>query len=199
MGRRSLLRILGLATLIGMPLIAWIISCVADLNFSLKEWFFPDNLGVQILIGLGYGVLVGFLASKISEQKFMTSVRERYEKIFSGIHITWFDVFFISICAGIGEEILFRFAAQSLIGIWLSAILFVAIHGYLNPKDWRISVYGLFMTVAAAGFGYFTVKYGLLTAIISHSVVDIYLLCQVKMDDKKPNFESVEYDQDTEH
>ena len=58
------------------------------------------------------------------------------------------------------------------------------------PKDWRISVYGVFMTVAAAGFGYLTIKVGLLSAMVAHSVVDIYLLAQLKLEEKTPTFET---------
>ncbi len=181
-----------------MPFLAWIVTLIFDLEFDLLKWFTPKNWISQVGVGVVYGIFIGYIASKITELRFMDSVRTRYKSLFERLELTWFDVFFISISAGIGEEILFRFALQSLIGIWLAAIVFVAVHGYLNPKDWRISVYGLFMTVAAAGFGYFTLQFGLLSAIVAHAVVDIYLLSQIKIEDKTATFESID-DQDSEH
>jgi len=184
--RIKLIRILGLATLLGMPLLAWLISWVFDLDFDLHAWFFPKNGLIQSIVGVAYGVIVAAIASWITSRKFMEKVRSKYARLFLGINFSWFDVFFISICAGVGEEILFRFALQSLTGIWIAAIIFVAIHGYLNYKDWALSVYGLYMVVASAGFGYMAVKWGLLSAMIAHATVDIYLLTQVKLEEDKP-------------
>ncbi|MFK7756156.1 MAG: CPBP family intramembrane glutamic endopeptidase [Flavobacteriales bacterium] len=185
---RKRIRILALVTLVVMPLIAWLLAWIFSLNFDLLAWFLPENWLENIGVGVVYGVVIAAVASGITELRFMTQVANRYQNLLSNLRLQWFDVFFISICAGVGEEILFRFALQSLIGIWPAALVFVAVHGYLNPKDWRISVYGIFMTVAAAGFGYLTLKEGLLSAIVAHTVVDIYLLSQLKLEEKTPTF-----------
>jgi hypothetical protein len=71
---------------------------------------------------------------------------------------------------------LFRGALQPLLGIPITSILFVAIHGYLNPRDWRLSIYGLFMTAGIAWLGYLTDSRGLLSAIVGHTIIDVYLL-----------------------
>ncbi|MEJ6681133.1 MAG: CPBP family intramembrane metalloprotease [Flavobacteriales bacterium] len=196
MKTQNRIRLFGLATLLGMPLLAFVISWLFSLEFPIIGWFITDNFLVQLTIGVFYGVLVGIMASWITERNFMSSVRNRYYNLLSSLNLTWFDVFFISICAGIGEEILFRYALQYVVGIWIAALLFVAVHGYLNPKDWRISVYGLFMVLASAGFGYMAEELGMLSAIIAHAAVDVYLLAQLKLEDKKTTFESIKYDQD---
>jgi len=200
------IRILGLATLIGMPFIGWLISLAFELDFDLGTWFFPDNFILQVFAGLVYGVLVAVLASWISSRDFMEKVRSKYARLLMGINFTWFDVFFISICAGVGEEILSRFALQSLTGIWIAAIIFVAIHGYLNYKDWPLSVYGSFMVLASAGFGLMAVKLGLLSAMIAHTVVDVYLLTLMKLDEKSQSkmyksstSEEIEHDSNSEY
>jgi len=61
-------------------------------------------------------------------------------------------------------------------GIIITAILFVAIHGYLNPRNWRISIYGVFMTAGIVLLGYLAETMGLLVAIVAHTIIDIYLL-----------------------
>jgi membrane protease YdiL (CAAX protease family) len=86
------------------------------------------------------------------------------------------EVLLISLCAGVGEEILFRGAIQPFLGVAVTSVLFVAVHGYLNPKDWRLSVYGAFMTIGIASLGYLAETQGLLSAIIGHTIIDVYLL-----------------------
>jgi hypothetical protein len=83
----------------------------------------------------------------------------------------------VSLCAGIGEEIFFRGVVQPLpyCGVWVTAIFFVAIHGYLNPMDWRISIYGVYMTILIAGLGYLTDYMGLTTAMVAHTMIDVVL------------------------
>jgi len=196
MKTQNRIRLLGLATLVGMPLVAFVIAWVFSLEFPLLDWFTPDNFLVQLAVGVFYGVLVAVIASWVTERNFMSSVRNKYRNLLSSFSLTWVDVFFISICAGIGEEILFRYALQCLVGVWIAALIFVAVHGYLNPKDWKISVYGLFMVVASAGFGYMAEELGMLSAITAHAAVDVYLLAQLKLDDKKITFESIAHDYD---
>jgi membrane protease YdiL (CAAX protease family) len=87
----------------------------------------------------------------------------------------WNEILFVSFCAGFGEELLFRGSLQYLLGIWTTAIIFVALHGYINPRDWRISVYGLFMTLAIASLGYATEHIGIWSAVVAHTIIDIIL------------------------
>ena len=82
-------------------------------------------------------------------------------------------------------EILFRGILQSYFGIWVTAVGFVAIHGYLNPFDWRISIYGAYMTAAIIAIGYLNQLYGLTSAMIAHTIIDIILF--VKLTREYPN------------
>lgn len=89
-------------------------------------------------------------------------------------------IIFVSLCAGIGEEIFFRGIIQPYLGIVVTAIIFVAIHGYLNPKNLKITVYGVYMVFAIMLLGYLTDKFGLITAITAHTVIDVVLLIKTK-------------------
>ena len=64
---------------------------------------------------------------------------------------------------------------QPKLGIWLTAVVFVGIHGYLNPKNWRISIYGIYLTIVIALTGYLSKHFGLTTAIITHMIIDVIL------------------------
>ncbi|MAX81009.1 MAG: CPBP family intramembrane metalloprotease [Crocinitomicaceae bacterium] len=174
--RKSRLYILGLVTLVLFPLIGiTIIGFVEDNPWAYE---IPFQLGwhFQTIIGLVFGVLAGFLAWRMIRLPFMTPVRAKYGVLIHQLGLSTFDIFFISFCAGVGEELLFRGALQTYLGIWPTAIFFVAIHGYLNPMDWRISVYGILMTLIIAILGYFTADFGILTSIVAHFAIDVVLL-----------------------
>ncbi len=159
-----------------MPLIALLIDWfVTDLHL-VARLLTGEAWWIQLVWGLGVGLVSAFIAYKIISLKFMEGVRIKYARMLGDMDLTTQEIVFISICAGIGEEILFRGALQPLLGIFLTAIIFVAIHGYLNPRDWRISVYGLFMTVVIIGFGFMTELVGIWSAVVAHFVIDVYLL-----------------------
>ncbi len=86
------------------------------------------------------------------------------------------DRWMISFSAGVGEELLFRGALQYWLGIPLTAIAFVALHGYLNPRDARVSVYGSYLVLCMFVYGLVAQHLGLLPAVIAHVLFDVVLL-----------------------
>jgi len=134
------------------------------------------NLLWQIILGSGYGVIIGLMAMALVKQPFLKSTRRFFSDLIVDLNLSWIEIFFISFCAGVGEELFFRGGIQPLIGVWITSILFVALHGYLNPKNWRISVYGLFMTLAIAGLGYLMIYFGITSAMAAHMFIDVILL-----------------------
>jgi membrane protease YdiL (CAAX protease family) len=99
----------------------------------------------------------------------------RIDDILRSMNLNVGDAIFLSFCAGFGEELLFRSGVQYYLGIVLTSIIFVAIHGYLNPKNWRYSMYGLivmpFILLLSMGFETF----GLWFAISAHFAYDAVL------------------------
>jgi hypothetical protein len=173
---KNLFYILGLVTLVGFSTLgSAILYFISDI--ALIEAF---SHGIawykQIVYGLLVGLAIGAAAFGIIAMPFMKPVLEKYSGLMDGLHLNYFDVLFISFCAGYGEEILFRATMQHYFGIWPTAIIFVAIHGYLNPKDWRISIYGTFMTLCMAGLGYMYQYWGLISAIAAHFMIDVWLM-----------------------
>ncbi|PCJ89114.1 MAG: CPBP family intramembrane metalloprotease [Flavobacteriales bacterium] len=186
---------LGLFTLIGFSLIgALIIKYGIGTSFGSVfqhgiAWYF------QILIGLVYGFVGAWLGWKIIKSKLLIQTREFYRNILKDLELNIHEIIFISFCAGVGEEILFRGAIQYYLGIWLTAIIFVAIHGYLNPKNWKLSIYGAFMTVVIAGMGWMFEEIGLLSAISAHFAIDAYLLKKLT-ETKEENNNSLPFGKD---
>ena len=170
---------LALGSLLIFIAIGWIVN-----HFSLERSLieaFNGNFSIisQLLIGAGYGTVAALLAWKLIESKFMVSVKNFFVPFLGGLNFNTKDIVFISICAGFGEEVLFRASLQPLMGIWWAALIFVALHGYLNPNNWRLSIYGVLMVFIAAGLGYLYQQIGLVAAITAHAFVDIVLLMRI--------------------
>ena len=106
---------------------------------------------------------------------------ERYAKMIGPMKFSKLGIVFLSICAGVGEEIFFRAFLQPMTGIWLASLIFVAIHGYLNPRR-PIAFYGLFLVVAIAGMGWMFENFGFWSAASAHFMVDLILLSDMKND-----------------
>jgi uncharacterized protein len=167
---------LALFTLVGFSLIGYlIIENFQNITF-MEVLLSGEVLWKQLAIGLAFGYIAAAVGWKIIETDTLFPVRVFFSEMIRSFRLTKSEIVFVSICAGVGEEILFRGAIQPMLGVWVTAILFVAIHGYLNPFNWRLSIYGLFMTVAIAGIGYLTVYFGLISAIAAHTMIDIFLL-----------------------
>jgi membrane protease YdiL (CAAX protease family) len=177
---KSVFIALGIFTLLGFPLIGFGITEI----FSDRHWYYFIEHGTkwyyQIPIGIAIGVLSGYFAIKIIDLKFMRDIKFYYSNLLRDLKLNTFQIYFISFCAGFGEEILFRGSLQAFFGIWITSIVFVAIHGYLNPKDWKISLYGLYMTLCIVVISFAYEWYGIITAIVAHTVIDIMLFRQMK-------------------
>jgi len=173
---RTTFFLLGLLTLIGFSALGgWVIEQFQDVRFvSLFQnetpWY------TQIGIGLLYGTVTAMGAWLIVNSKFLTDTRTFFARMIQQLRLSIFDILFISFCAGVGEEILFRGAIQPYLGIWITAVLFVAIHGYLNPKNWRLSAYGIYMCLVIGGMGYLCDFLGITCAIAAHFAIDVVLL-----------------------
>ena len=184
MGNRKIVT-LGLYTIIGFPLAAFVINYF----FSSKSFWdiFISKQGIlkELIIGMCLGILSGLFAWRIIKLKILQPVREKYQNVIGSLRMNIGTIVIVSICAGVGEEILFRGILQSYFGIWITAVGFVAIHGYLNPFDWRISIYGAYMTAAIIAIGYLNQVYGLTSAMLAHTIIDIILF--VKLSREYPN------------
>lgn len=185
LNQNAALRGMAAATLLGMPLIAWVIARFSD-NINLMErWTGPMELWKQVLFGLPAGLLAGLAAKGVIALPFMKEERLRYSRMLGSFKLNLSEILFISMCAGVGEELLFRGVLQVHFGIVLTALIFVAIHGYLNPKNWRISIYGAFMTAVVIGFGVMTEWIGIWSAVVAHFLVDVLLFSDLRKREPK--------------
>ena len=184
MGNRKIVT-LGLYTIIGFPLAAFVINYFFSSESFWDIFISKQGILKELIIGMCLGILSGLFAWLIIQLKILQPVREKYQNVIGSLRMNIGTIVMVSICAGVGEEILFRGILQSYFGIWITAVGFVAIHGYINPFDWRISIYGAYMTAAIIAIGYLNQLYGLTSAMIAHTIIDIILF--VKLSREYPN------------
>ncbi|MFM7661183.1 MAG: CPBP family intramembrane glutamic endopeptidase [Bacteroidota bacterium] len=140
---------------------------------------------MNIGFGLEFGFVYGILAMLLLQAPLFEKLPNRIDHLVRSMNLNVGDAIFLSFCAGFGEELLFRSGIQYYLGIILTSITFVAIHGYLNPKNWRYSMYGLivlpFILLLSMGFE----SFGLWFAISAHFAYDAVLF--IAMLQNRPN------------
>ena len=171
---------LALVTLMGFPLLGMaIVQIFSDESIQIMVREFSP-IWQQLGIGLVVGTAMGFFAHWVTETQLLRPATQKYSKLLGSMELNTIDKILISVCAGFGEELLFRGAIQPFWGIMVTAVFFVAIHGYIDLRDWRISIYGLIMTVFIAILGFLTEAYGIWTAVLAHIMIDIVLLLRME-------------------
>lgn len=163
-------------TLIIFPLIGWGLFWLVGEKNWLEVFQFKTPLIVQILLGGFVGLLTAIAAWEIIGMPFMKPVLDQFGPTITQLRLNHFLIVFISFCAGFGEELLFRASLQPFLGLLLTSILFIALHGYLNPWNWRISIYGVYMTIVILTLGWMFEEFGIYSAAIAHMAIDWVLL-----------------------
>lgn len=167
---------MGLLTLLGMGGLALIADFTTEKVDLAAAIIGHGPFWQQVFFGVITGLIAGKMATWIVGARFMTPVRLKYARIFKGLTLSTSQIWFVSYCAGVGEELLFRGAIQPFIGIPITSVLFVAIHGYLDPRNWRLMIYGIWMSLVIAWVGWMSDAFGLVSAIIAHMLIDVVIL-----------------------
>jgi len=135
---------------------------------------------LQMLAGVFFGSISGLLALLLIRGKKFNNLRIFFENLLHELNPSFLNILFYSFCAGVGEEILFRAGIQPLIGIWPASMLFVFLHGYINPSNISLSIYGLFLIIICSGFGYLFKFFGLTSVITAHFVYDVAMFSALR-------------------
>lgn len=138
---------------------------------------------IPIIYGLSMGLIYGLIAYRIMGFPFFDKVPLKINRLVREMNLKVSDGIFLSICAGVGEELLFRAGIQSFLGVIITSVLFVALHGYLNPFNLRFSVYGLivlpFILLISIGLA----PFGIWFCIAAHFAYDAVLFTMMINED----------------
>ena len=191
MKNKNLIILLATFTLTAFPTVGFLIAWWVNKETPTVVLELHENALLNVGIGLAVGLGTGILAWSVIQTKIMKPIQHKYSGLISSLRLNLPKIIYISICAGVGEEILFRGGLQPIMGIWLTSIVFVALHGYLNPTDWRISIYGIVMTLIIALYGWMNDYFGILSSIVAHTVIDVYLLIRLTSNGNHQSTEEV--------
>lgn len=185
------LYILGLITLIVFPGLA----LVALYFFAGKhpiEVLQPGRIfHINTVYGFLWGAFFAVFSGTIFNKPQFEQELNKQKKMLLSLRLTIFDKVFLSFCAGFGEEVLFRSGLQHWAGIWMTSIFFIAIHGYLNPKRWRLAIYGLFLIPFIVSLGYALGPLGLWFCISAHMAYDLAIFISLKEEEEQVFFRKV--------
>jgi membrane protease YdiL (CAAX protease family) len=177
--------LLGLATLLLFPAIGlstlWFFS-------NKNPWELLEFSEINVLysfVGLLGGVFFAFVSLWIFNRPFFDGELSQQKRMISALNLNLFDKVFLSFCAGFGEEILFRVGMQHYLGVWITSVVFIAIHGYLNPKKPKIALYGLFLLPFILTLAFAYPIYGLWPVIFAHFSYDLVLFLFIKKEEEK--------------
>jgi membrane protease YdiL (CAAX protease family) len=144
-------------------------------NSSIALVFGGAPLIYQVAFGLGLGG-VYWAASQIG-YRFVASKEATRSTIesYCRLDLSGWNPLWISIAAGFGEELLFRGALQPLLGVPFASVLFVIAHARayrFSTLKARVLVQSLGIFFIGLAFGYIALYAGLITAMITHTLVD---------------------------
>jgi membrane protease YdiL (CAAX protease family) len=149
----------------------------------LALWSYPFPPLWQLLIGQGLALLAAvasYLLFRVTANSESTArtIRSYARLDLEGLNPVW-----ISVCAALGEEMLFRAALQPLLGLWITSLVFVVVHtpiyrGSSLDRATLVQAAGLFGASVVLGLVFQYV--GLLAAMLVHAWIDIVGLVVVR-------------------
>lgn len=172
--------ILGLITLFGFGALGLFVIGVFQAQSVVDVFTAGDNFWYQLYRGTLFGLIAAGNMLWLIETPILRASKDFFSDLIREADLKLPDLLFLSLAAGVGEEILFRAGIQPFLGIWITAVLFVAIHGYLNPFNWKMSIYGLLMVVVSGGLGYLFAFVGIYAAMMAHFLIDAILFIRFK-------------------
>ena len=182
--KKQTIYLFGWITLVVFPIPTFLILGYIE-NKSFNELSELNSiLELKSIIGILFGVIYALIALKFLQSSVFEALPDRIEKSIKALNLNMLDMVFLSLCAGIGEELLFRVGVQYYLGPWLTAFIFVAIHGYFNPFNWRKSLYGVivFPFILLISFAY--ENYGLWFCIAAHFSYDLVLFLAIGFEEE---------------
>ncbi len=132
----------------------------------------------QLIIGIGAGGAAAVVIAFIINRPPVSEVLHDFYIVdmVSKLKLSNFDRIQLSAFAGVGEELLFRGAIQPLLGIWITSLIFIGIHGYFKFKSAGHILFGLTMFALSMLLGFLFEYYGLIAAMSAHAVYDLFML-----------------------
>lgn len=155
---------------------------------------FTDGVPIwfQLATGTGFGILFGVMGVQLMKDPTLKEALSEYEiiKTLNELKLGKWQQISVSAVAGITEEFLFRAAIQPIIGIWLTSLIFVGVHGYIKITSVPKFLFTLFTFLLSMMLGYLYMSFGLYSAIMAHFIYDAIVLWKHTEEAKKEAMET---------
>jgi membrane protease YdiL (CAAX protease family) len=165
-----------------MVAVAWLICAASHMSF-VGLFDAPISLAFQGCVAAGL-VLASGINAWVSHKLFARrSITQHMIESYSRLELRGWNPVLIALAAGIGEEILFRGALQSLAGVGVSSALFVLAHAKayrFNTVDRRVLLQAIGILAISLVLAVVTSYAGLLSAVVLHTAIDIGGLLSVR-------------------
>jgi membrane protease YdiL (CAAX protease family) len=143
-----------------------------------------DPWPIQVMWGIGIGLLFTLpLWALFTRVRWFDAYYRQMIELASRLDLRGFNPLWFSLCAGVGEELLFRGAVQPLAGLWLTSVIFTALHyqtgGFRKMNRWK-AIYALLIFLVSLGLGILSVRIGLIAAMVTHTFADIVGLMSLR-------------------
>ena len=143
---------------------------------TFSEWKVGLPLEVQFGVALTFAAVLT-LGAIIALQFPRLRALVRVPEALNSIDLSGGKPWIISLCAGIGEELLFRAALQPLVGLWFGALIFAAAHVKTDmlgsASNTTRAAYMLNVAFAGLALGLVFEHIGLFAAVLVHATIDI--------------------------
>ncbi len=177
-GRRYNVLLMALLTLVGFGTPGWFLIEVVQGRSLLDLVGGTRPLLFQLFVGVVYGLTFGLVVRCLVRRPFMSEAVARYAEIGRQLARP-LDIVLLSVCAGVGEEIMARGAIQYWLGILLTSVVFVVIHGYINPRKWKVSLLGVTSIAGNVPLGFMAEYWGLAAPMAAHTAFDVMVLLEL--------------------
>jgi len=150
----------------------------------LSDLLRGDPWPIQVMWGIGIGLLFTLpLWALFTRVRWFDAYYLQMIELASRLDLRGFNPLWFSLCAGVGEELLFRGAVQPLAGLWLTSVIFTALHyqtGGFSKMNPQKAIYVLLIFLVSLGLGILSVRIGLIAAMVTHTFVDIVGLMSLR-------------------
>lgn len=151
-----------------------LVTIALDGEPLISQITWGTTFGISIALAVGIPLVIGtvYLPTFAQLRSQLVELAERVD--FSGLNPLWISMF-----AGLGEEVLFRGAIQPAIGLWWASVVFVLLHSgtyQLRSLNWKKAVMATLVFAVSLLLGYIFLHFGLLAAIITHVTLDVVAL-----------------------
>ena len=174
LSRRTILR-LSVGSVVVLAALAWLIAWIRGM--SLASLFVArHSVPVQLVLGALFGSAVAAVVILIvARAEALASLREIVRTAMTAVAPTRLDMLFVSVNAGVGEELFFRGALQPLVGLAPAAALFAVVHTGL-PRTRGVAMFCAYVFAMGVGLGALYRWSGLVAAMTAHALFDVLLL-----------------------